>query len=140
MPLVKPTAADPVTGKWDATQAMLPYIPGPSTFSSETNYFQSSFPLQFNLIVGATASTPAGTYYEFNTLGRNYHSIQVSAPAVINATILVEGTLDGVNWTTIESISSLKISQYTGIYQSIRVSISAYTSGTITVTSMTMRS
>jgi hypothetical protein len=122
----------------DLGSIMLPYVPGPSTYSSETNFFQTTFPLQFSLIAGATAVTPGGTYYEINVLGRKYHAIQVSGPAY-NATVLLEGTLDGINWITIQSITAVGIYQYTGIYQSLRVSITAYTAGTIAVTAITQR-
>lgn len=126
----------------DQKSALLPYIPGPSTYSSETNFFQSAFPLQFTLLQGATAVTTNNQdpYVEFNTLGRNQHAIQVSSTNPYNATVLVEGTLDGVNWAPIETITQTGIVQFSGLYQSIRVSITSYTSGNITVTAITQRS
>lgn len=130
MPLVQPNNVQP-------RDAILPYLPEISTYSGQTNFFQSVYPLQFTILSDAQAATPAGEYYEINVLGRNYHAIQVSG--TFNASVLVEGTLDGQNWAPIETITSAKISQYTGLYQSIRVSIPSYTSGTINVSAMTMR-
>ena len=103
--------------------------------TAEPQFFMAAYPLQFSLITGATAISMET--YEMQVLGRIRHAIQVSG--TFTATVLVEGSLDGVNWDTLASVAAPGISQYTGLYQSIRVSVNAYTNGTITVVGMTQR-
>lgn len=115
--------------------SLLPFSPSVAKQTAQPLFYDTAYPLQFNLITAAAAQ---GTdTYEMQVLGRNLHAIAVSGTFV--ATVLVEATLDGANWLTLSSITSSGITQYQGIYESIRVSVSAYTSGTVTVTSMTQR-
>lgn len=114
----------------------LPYLPSLAMQTASAQFYMTPYPLQFNLITGAVAIST--NTYEMQVLGRNYHAIAVSGTFV--ATVLAEATLDGVNWFTLATITTAGITQYTGLYQSIRVSVSAYTSGTITVVGMTQRS
>lgn len=117
----------------------LPYLPNVAQQTSQPQFFMSAFPLQFTLISDATAQTT--DTYEMQVLGRNLHAIAVSTASgtTFSATVLVEATLDGTNWFTLASLTSTGITQYSGVYQSIRVSIPSYTSGTITVSGMTQR-
>jgi hypothetical protein len=122
--------------------ATLPYNPGPAAITAEANYFQASFPLKFTLIGASTvtpnnAVTPAGSEAEFQVFGRLYHSVQVAG--TFNATIVVEATNDGQNWQQIDSITAPAIKQYVGPYYSMRVRISAYTSGNPVVIAITQR-
>lgn len=116
----------------------LPYIPLPSAYIAESMLYQTAIPLQFTLIKEVAATTT--DYAEIDVLGRNLHAIAVSASGIYNATVLVEATLDGVNWGMLDSITATGIKQYSGLYQSIRISIPTYTSGTITVSAITQRS
>lgn len=114
--------------------AVLPYMPGPGAITAQASFFQAAFPLKFLLLQGKTAIVPAGDYFEH--FGRNQLAIQVkSTNGVFNASILVEGTLniDTGEWSQIATISAEGITQYSGLYDAIRVSITAYTSGTIDV-------
>jgi hypothetical protein len=125
-----------VTGRLN-TSLMLPYTPGPSAITAESNYFQSFFPLIFTPIGPASVTkndrvTPNGTQAVIQTFGRNAFAVQVSG--TFTASVLIEATLDGVNWETLDTISAKGIKQYTGLYLAIRAGISAYTSGNPLVT------
>lgn len=113
----------------------LPYLPSLAMQSANPQFFMTAYPLQFNLLT-AESSISSETV-EMQVLGRNLHAIQVSG--TFAATVLVEATLDGINWGTIATITSPQITQFSGLYQSIRASVSAYTSGNVTVTGITMR-
>jgi len=120
----------------------LPYTPNPSGYVSQSMFFMSAYPLQFILFTDETSVTTGNSdpYAEIMVLGRNLAAIQVSTTGgTYAATVLVEGTLDGVNWTTIQSITAAGIVQISGLYQSIRASITAYTSGNISVTAISQR-
>ena len=117
----------------------LPYFPLLGGDLAEAQFYQTSYPLQFLLIQDATAQVL--DTYEMNVLGRTKHVVAVSCAqgTTYNATVLVEGTLDGINWVTLESVITPQILQLEGLYQSIRVSIPTYVSGTITVAGITQR-
>lgn len=115
---------------------LLPYLPNVAQQTSEPQYYMTAYPLLFPLLTNVTATTAEPA--EMQVLGRTYHAIQTSGTFV--ATITVEGTLDGTNWYSLGSITSAGIAQYNGIYLSIRVSVTAYTSGAVTVAGLTMRS
>jgi len=119
----------------------LPYLPNPSGTIAQSMFWMTAMPLQFTLFNQATAITTgqADPFSEVNVLGRNLHAVAVSATGTYAATVLVEATLDGVNWFTLDTITATGIKQYSGLYQSIRASITVYTSGTITVTAITQR-
>lgn len=114
---------------------LLPYMPSQALQSAQPQFFMTSAPLQFNLITAANAQSTNA--YAMQVLGRNYHAIQVIG--TFSASVLVEATLDGTNWFTLSTITSAGITQYTGIYQAIRVSVSAYTSGNVTVVGISQR-
>lgn len=115
----------------------MPYLPSMAMQTAEPQFFMAAYPLQFNLITGAAAIST--NTYEMQVLGRTKHAIAVSGTFV--ATVFVEATLDGVNWVTLQlSINAPGIVQFDGLYQSIRVSVSTYTSGSVTVVGMTQRS
>lgn len=114
---------------------LLPYLPSQALQSAQPQFFMTAAPLQFNLI--SNASAVSTDKYEMQVLGRNLHAIQVSG--TFSATVLVESTLDGVTWFTLDTITAAGIKQYSGVYQSIRVSVSAYTSGAISVVGVTQR-
>ena len=114
----------------------LPYLPNVALQTAGPQFYMTAFPLQFPLITAATAVS--ATQSEMQVLGRNLHAVQVSG--TFSATVLIEGSLDGVNWTTLSSLTATGITQYTGLYQSIRASVSAYTSGSVTVVGMSQRS
>ena len=114
----------------------LPYLPSVAMQTANPQFYMTAFPLQFDLLTAESSISSESV--EMQALGRNLHAIQVSGTFV--ATVLVEATLDGVNWSTIGTITAPGITQYSGLFQSIRVSVSAYTSGVITVTGITMRS
>lgn len=115
----------------------MPYLPSMAMQTAEPQFFMTAYPLQFNLITGAAAIST--NTYEMQVLGRTKHAIAVSGTFV--ATVFVEATLDGVNWVTLQlSINAPGIVQFDGLYQSIRVSVSTYTSGSVTVVGMTQRS
>lgn len=118
---------------------LLPYLPISSTVSGEVNFFGATIPLLFTLIDKATATT-TGTE-QFQTLGRNSHAIQTAVETgdTFGGTVLVEATLDGSHWFTLDTITTATIKQYTGMYTDIRVSITAYTSGHISVFAATQR-
>lgn len=117
----------------------LPYLPALAMQTAEPQFYMTAYPLQFYLISGATGTT--GTF-EMQVMGRNQHAIAVTGAngASFAGTVLVEGTLDGANWITLDSIMAAGIKQYTGLYRSIRVSVADYTSGSITVAGITQRS
>ncbi len=115
---------------------LLPYLPNVAAQTSQPQYYMTAFPLQFSLLENATETT--SDTYEMQVMGRNLHAIAVTGTFV--GTVLVEGTLDGQNWAPLSTISNETIEQYSGVYQSLRVSVTGYTSGTITVTGMTQRS
>ncbi len=150
MPIIQPsnlsrqkefgTAPNGVT-QWSGMNA-LPYLPSGAMQSAQPYFYGTAYPLQFYLIEGATADTAAGQQAEWNALGRNLHAVAVSTASgtTFSATVLIEATLDGVNWLTIASITTTEIQQFSGLYQSLRASITAYTSGTISVTSVMQRS
>ncbi|UOF90778.1 hypothetical protein LSG31_00400 [Fodinisporobacter ferrooxydans] len=127
---------------WQGGNA-LPYLPNFAAKSSEPLFYMTAYPLEFTLFSKQTAVTTgqADPYSEINALGRNLHAVQVAVETgeTMNATVLIEGTLDGVHWTQIEQITAPKISQYSGLYKSIRASITAYTSGTISVLAVSQR-
>jgi hypothetical protein len=116
---------------------VLPYNPGPSALSAESNFFQSAFPLKFTAIDAGTvtpnnAQTPVGSEALILVFGREKHAVQVTGS--FTATILVEVTLDdpasqNAQWITLDTITAASVKQYTGIYYAMRLSISAYTSG-----------
>jgi hypothetical protein len=99
-------------------------------------FYMTAYPLQFNLITDATAVSTEPS--EMQTLGRNLHGIQVSG--TFAATVLVEATLDGQTWEQLDTITTAGIKQYSGVYASIRVSVSAYTSGSVFVFGLSQRS
>lgn len=112
--------------------AILPYNPGPSALTSESNFFQACFPLKFTPIgTGTTtpnnAQTPAGSEAIIGTFGRDLFAVQVSGTFV--GTVLLEGSLDGVTWTQVDTFTTSALRQYSGLYYNMRLSISAYTSG-----------
>jgi hypothetical protein len=116
----------------------LPYFPTIGWDIAQSQFYQTAYPLQFPLITGAIAAETVT--YEMTISGRNLNAIAVySTSGTYNATVLVEGTLDGIGWVTLESITSPQITQLSGLYQSIRVSIPAYASGTINVAGMSQR-
>jgi hypothetical protein len=126
------------------TSAMLPYIPGPSHLSAETNYYSVYFPLQFTAIGPETATpnnavTSAGLEAHVLLLGRVQHAVQVSGTFV--GTITLEVCLDSAMslWKKLDDITTADIKQYSGIYFGMRIKISAYTSGTPLVTVLTQR-
>lgn len=125
--IVKPTVTTP--------NALLPYVPGPGAQTAGASFSMTAYPLQFHLIEGATAQS--NEKYEMQVLGRNLHAIQVKG--ITTATVLVEATVDGENWVTLSSVTADGITQYSGLYASIRVSISAYTSGSIDVFGISQR-
>lgn len=131
------------TSTWQGGHA-LPYLPNVASRTAEPLFYMTAYPLQFSLIDGATAVTTGNEdpYAEFNVLGRNIHAVQVgtSDGSTFSATVLVESTLDGELWTQLDEITAPSSKQYEGLYQSIRVSITAYTSGTIDVVAITQRS
>lgn len=131
------------TSAWEGGHA-LPYLPNVASRTAEPMFYMTAYPLQFSLIKDATAVTTSNSdpYSEFNTLGRNLHAVQVGTEdgSAFTATVLVEATCDGTIWTELDQITTATAKQYSGIFQSIRVSISAYTSGAIDVVGMTQRS
>lgn len=130
------------TSAWQGGQN-LPYLPNPSAFVSEGSFYQTSYPLQFTLFSGVSGVTTGQSdpFAEVNVLGRNYHVIAVTSVGTYEATVLIEGTLDGVNWFPIDSVTEVGGAlQINGLFQSIRASIQAWTSGAITVTMITQRS
>lgn len=131
------TAKADGTSQWNGG-SLLPYSPSVAMKTAQPLFYDTAYPLQFKLIINATAQTT--NTYEMQVLGRNRHAIAVTSTGGFTASVLVEATLDGVNWATLGTITTSTINQYQGLYQSIRVSIPSYTSGTITVTGMTMRS
>lgn len=124
------------TGKPNIS-AILPYNPGPSALTAESNFFQACFPLKFTPI-GPSSVTPnnavttAGSEAIILTFGRDLFSVQVSG--TFTGTVLLEGSLDGVTWTQVDTFTTAALRQYSGLYYNMRVSISAYTSGTPLVT------
>lgn len=113
----------------------LPYLPIVAMNTAEPMFYNTAFPLQFALITAATAVTTVAQQMQVS--GRNLHAIAVSGTFV--GTVTVYGTLDGTNWVTLDSVTAPEILQYAGLYQDIAVSVTAYTSGSITVTGMTQR-
>jgi hypothetical protein len=128
------------TSSWQGG-SLLPYTPNVARETAQPLFYMTAYPLQFMLISGKSGITTgqADPYYEMNVLGRNLHAVAVSASGTYNATVLFEATLDGVNWFTLQSVTAAGIYQFSGVYQSIRVSITAWTSGAITVTGITQR-
>jgi hypothetical protein len=114
----------------------LPYLPNVALQTAGPQFYMTAFPLQFALITDAAEVSTTQT--EMQVLGRNLHAIAVSG--TFDATVLIEGSLDGTNWSTLSSLTTTGITQYTGLYQSIRASVSAWTSGTVTVVGMSQRS
>lgn len=122
--------------------AILPYNPGPSALSAESNFFQASFPLLFTPI-GPSSTTPnnavtsAGSEAIILSFGRTLAAVQVAGTFV--ATVTVEATLDNLNWVKLTDITTAGITQYSGVYYAYRVKISAYTSGNPFVTFLMQR-
>lgn len=117
----------------------LPYLPNVAMQSAQPYHFMLSMPLHFTLIPSATAAVTNTS--EMQVLGRNMHAIQVACTSgTMSATVLVEATVDMVNWVQIDSITAPGIKQYSGVYASIRASMPTYTSGTISVTGLSQRS
>lgn len=114
----------------------LPYLPNVAMNTAEPMFYNSAFPLQFSLISDATAVT--STAAQMQVSGRNLHAVAVSG--TFTGTVTVYGTLDGENWIVLDTVTAPEILQYAGLYQDIAVSVTAYTSGSITVTGMTQRS
>ncbi|KIL42075.1 hypothetical protein SD70_02510 [Gordoniibacillus kamchatkensis] len=118
----------------NARSATLPYMPGPGAVTAQAAFYQAAFPLEFQLIQGATAVTPLPLTDYIETLGRNQLAIQVSSSnGAFSASVLIEATLDEQKWFTLDTINAEGIKQYSGLYKAIRASISSYTSGTIDV-------
>jgi len=120
----------------------LPYTPNPSGQIAQSMYWMSAYPLCFSLFSGLTAVTTEQTdpYFQVNTLGRSQFAVQVeSTQGTYNATVLIEGTLDGENWSTVQTITSAGITQINGLYAALRVSVTSYTSGTLTCTLVMQR-
>jgi hypothetical protein len=117
---------------------LLPYTPGPGAQTAEAMLYQAAFPLQFKLVSAAVAIASPVDYIEF--LGRNRLAIQVlSSSGTYGGTVLLEVTLDGLHWVTLDTITTESVKQYTGIYVAVRASVSAYTSGTIEVFALIQR-
>lgn len=124
--------------------AILPYNPGPSALSAESNFFQASFPLLFtpigtNTVTPNNAVTPAGQEALILIFGRTLHAVQVSG--TFTATVKVEVSIDSnlVQWKQLDTFTTADLRQYSGIYFAMRITISAYTSGTISVLAQTQR-
>jgi len=118
---------------------VLPYLPNVSLRSAQPLFFMTSYPLQFKLFDAVSAAKVLGTTTpEIHVLGRNLHAIAVTG--TFDATVLLEATLDGVNWLTLASVTTPGITQYVGLYQSIRATIPTYVSGAVTVTAISQRS
>lgn len=116
----------------------LPYTPGPGAMTAEAMLFQAAFPLQFKLVDGATAIASPIDNIEF--LGRNHLAVQVSSSVgPFGGTILLEATLDGAHWVTLDTITTESIKQYSGMYAGIRASVSVYNSGKIDVFAIIQR-
>lgn len=115
----------------------IPYFPIPSLRTAEGIFFTLNYPLQFQLYDGVTGGTGITTgqndpFVEWTPIGRNLHAVQVASHAAgtFGSSVLLEGSLDGVHWFTIDTITVAGIKQYTGLYQSLRTSITAYTGTT----------
>ncbi len=84
----------------------------------------------FTLLDGVTANTTGA-----NTnllLARNEHLVQIVATSSPNATCVIEGSLDGSNWSTLATKTSPELFSVVGVPY-IRASISSYVAGTWTV-------
>lgn len=120
---------------------MLPYNPGPSASTAETNYFSAAFPLVFTAIGTASKTannivTPAGSEAIVLSFGRTLQAVQVTG--TFTASVKIEVTLDDpasqdAQWIVLDTISAASLKQYSGIYYAMRISISAYTSGSVNV-------
>jgi hypothetical protein len=124
------------------TSSMLPYIPIPSTVGAEITYFGTAYPLRFALLTDVTIATPAGAEVPWSPEGRNLHAVQIIGTGVGSVTI--EGTLDGENWAIVQTIAVATsgaggITQFSGIYQSLRAYVDAITSGGFTVVARCQR-
>lgn len=117
---------------------LLPYTPISSTVGAEVNFFSASMPLMFTLISMVQAVT---TGDQFQALGRNYHALQTTAEQAetFGATVLVEATLDGTHWFTLDTITTATNKQYVGLFTDIRATVTAWTSGHISVFALSQR-
>jgi len=98
----------------------------------------TAYPLQFTLFSAVTSAQVLSDQSPvIQVLGRNLHAVAVTG--TFSANVLIEATLDGANWATLATVTAPQITQFTGIYQDIRVTVPTYTSGTITVTAITQR-
>lgn len=119
---------------------VLPYLPNPSSHVASSMFTMTAYPLQFTMYT-AQAAAQLNTSSQapvIQVLGRNQHAIQVSG--TFSASVLIEATLDGTNWFTLDTITTPSVKQYSGLYESIRASIPSFTSGAITVTAISQRS
>lgn len=126
------------------TAAILPYNPGPSALTAESNYFQAAFPLLFTPIGASSktpnnAITPVGQEAIILVFGRTLHAVQVSETFV--ATVTIEVTLDKTftDWKQLDTFTTADLKQYSGSFYAMRIKISAYTSGTTLVTVLMQR-
>jgi hypothetical protein len=124
--------------------AMLPYNPGPSALSAETNFYSSAFPLLFSPI-SPTSTTPngavtvAGSEAIILLLGRNQYAVQASGTFVATVTIEVSLDTSFTVWKALDTFTVADLRQYSGIYYAMRVRISAWTSGNPLVTVLMQR-
>lgn len=131
------------TGKPNIS-AMLPYNPGPSALSAETNYFSASFPLLFTPISPTSVTpngivTPVGSEALILLLGRNQYAVQVSGTFVATVTIEVSLDVSLAVWKSLDTFTTADLKQYSGLFYAMRVSISAWTSGNPLVTVLMQR-
>lgn len=117
----------------------LPYLPNPSSRSAQPMHYMTSYPLQFTLFDAVAVAQPLSeSTPEINVLGRNLLAVAVTG--TFDATVKIEATLDGKNWVQLASITTPGITQYDGIYRSIRATIPTYVSGEVTVAAISQRS
>lgn len=82
---------------------------------------------QYTLLDGVSASG-AGSTFEINANPKTFQTVKSGT-----ATVAVQKSNDGTNWVDINSDAS-GIDEYTGVARFYRGNVTAYTSGTITVT------
>lgn len=77
-----------------------------------------------------TEAAALATGEEAGVLGRLNHAFQVTNSAAGSFTVLIEGSLDGSNFTTVSTISAANtVTQVQGVYSYLRAKVSAIAGG-----------
>lgn len=90
---------------------------------------------QVTTILSQAAETGAGSAYRVYKpdLQGAQESALVQVSGITNATVKIQGSLDGTNWADLQEVTSDEMVALTPAPRHVRANVTAYTSGTIDV-------